>query len=119
MIPEQKFLSSPAYQLTQDSFDVIVAIVCARYKLRPVDIVGRVRTADLVEPRHIAVYLCRQLTPHPLHSLARCFQRDHTALVHAEQTMRARIETDARFAAHVEKLAAQAKLALEQKEAHA
>ncbi len=57
------------------------------------DIIGRARTRDLVDARHIAMYVCRQLTNPPLSypQIARAFGgRDHTTVMNAVQ----RIERD-------------------------
>jgi chromosomal replication initiator protein len=57
------------------------------------DIVGKARTRDLVDARHIAMYVCRQLTNPPLSypQIAKAFGgRDHTTVMNAVQ----RIERD-------------------------
>jgi chromosomal replication initiator protein len=57
------------------------------------DVVGKARTRDLVDARHIAMYVCRQLTNPPLSfpQIAKAFGgRDHTTVMNAVQ----RIERD-------------------------
>jgi chromosomal replication initiator protein len=57
------------------------------------DITGKARTRDLVDARHIAMYVCRQLTNPPLSfpQIAKAFGgRDHTTVMNAVQ----RIERD-------------------------
>ena len=57
------------------------------------DIIGKARTRDLVDARHIAMYVCRQLTNPPLSfpQIAKAFGgRDHTTVMNAVQ----RIERD-------------------------
>jgi chromosomal replication initiator protein len=57
------------------------------------DVIGKARTRDLVDARHIAMYVCRQLTNPPLSfpQIAKAFgNRDHTTVMNAVQ----RIERD-------------------------
>jgi chromosomal replication initiator protein len=57
------------------------------------DIIGKARTRDLVDARHIAMYVCRQLTNPPLSfpQIAKAFGgRDHTTVMNAVS----RIERD-------------------------
>jgi chromosomal replication initiator protein len=57
------------------------------------DVIGKARTRDLVDARHIAMYVCRQLTNPPLSfpQIAKAFGgRDHTTVMNAVQ----RIERD-------------------------
>jgi len=57
------------------------------------DLIGKARTRDLVDARHIAMYVCRQLTNPPLSfpQIAKAFGgRDHTTVMNAVQ----RIERD-------------------------
>ena len=57
------------------------------------DIVGKARTRDLVDARHIAMYVCRQQTNPPLSfpQIAKAFGgRDHTTVMNAVS----RIERD-------------------------
>jgi hypothetical protein len=58
--------------------------VCRHYKVTGVDLVSQRRTADIVMPRQIAMYLCRHLTLKSLPEISRSFgKRDHTTCMHA------------------------------------
>lgn len=53
------------------------------YKIKHADLVGRSRARNIVYPRHIAIYLCRQLLDLPFNNIAKKFNRDHTTAMHS------------------------------------
>ena len=58
--------------------------VCKHYDVKMVDLLSPRRTADIVKPRQVAMYLAKELTPHSLPQLGRRFGgRDHTTVLHA------------------------------------
>lgn len=59
------------------------AIKCAAdaYGFKRRDILGRKRTKDVSEARHVAMYLCRPQFSYP--EIGRAFKRDHSSVVHA------------------------------------
>ncbi len=59
------------------------------------------KTGDLVLPRHVAMYLAKQLTPKSLPAIGRCFGRDHSTVLHAVRKIDALLPHDAELAAHV------------------
>jgi len=72
---------------------VVLEATAKLFALEVDDIVGKARTRDLVDARHIAMYVCRQLTNPPLSfpQIAKAFGgRDHTTVMNAVQ----RIERD-------------------------
>jgi chromosomal replication initiator protein len=72
---------------------VVLEATAKVFGLAVEDIVGKARTRDLVDARHIAMYVCRQLTNPPLSypQIAKAFGgRDHTTVMNAVQ----RIERD-------------------------
>jgi hypothetical protein len=81
-------------------------VVCRHYGVSRDDMLSARRTADLIEPRHVAIYLARRLTPHALPKLGRSFgNRDHTTILHAFRKIGARIEKDKSMREVVETLA--------------
>lgn len=73
--------------------EVVLNATAKLFGLSVEDIVGKARTRDLVDARHIAMYVCRQLTNPPLSfpQIAKAFGgRDHTTVMNAVQ----RIERD-------------------------
>jgi len=72
---------------------VVLEAASKLFGLADEDIIGKARTRDLVDARHIAMYVCRQLTNPPLSfpQIAKAFGgRDHTTVMNAVQ----RIERD-------------------------
>jgi chromosomal replication initiator protein len=72
---------------------VVLEAASRLFALAVEDVVGKARTRDLVDARHIAMYVCRQLTNPPLSfpQIAKAFGgRDHTTVMNAVQ----RIERD-------------------------
>lgn len=65
---------------------------------------GRSRRPDLTLPRQVAMYLSRKLLNRPFAQLATAFARDHTTVLHACQTISARLGTDRALAVIVEEI---------------
>lgn len=62
----------------------------------------RSRAAGLVLPRHVAMYLARELTPRSYTELGRAFGgRDHTTVLHAVNGIERRLEADGDLAQHI------------------
>lgn len=61
----------------------IQAAVCQHYKVSVKDLISSQRTASIVRPRQVAMYLCRELTLRSLPEIGRKFgSRDHTTVLH-------------------------------------
>jgi hypothetical protein len=68
------------------------------------------RTAKVVQPRQIAMYLAKQLTPRSFPDIGRKFgMRDHTTVLHAVRKIAHLVHTDANIAGIVSKLTAEVK----------
>jgi chromosomal replication initiation ATPase DnaA len=61
----------------------ITAYVAHRYDLRPDDLTGPSRLAELVRSRYVAIRACRELTRFSMPIIGRHFNRDHTTILHA------------------------------------
>jgi chromosomal replication initiator protein len=62
----------------------IQKMVATRYNVSRADILSERRTAAVVKPRQIAMYLSKALTPRSLPEIGRRFGgRDHTTVLHA------------------------------------
>lgn len=60
----------------------IISAVCDYYDLSIEDLQSKKRPANLVYPRHIAMYLCRKLTEDPLDAIGAALGgRDHTTIM--------------------------------------
>jgi chromosomal replication initiator protein len=61
------------------------------YGLLHIDMVSQRRSRSVAWPRQVAMYLCRELTPHSLPSIGKFFgKRDHTTVLHAIRAVEAR-----------------------------
>ena len=61
----------------------IIKAVCLHFKKGRADLVSQRRTSDVVFPRQIGMYLCKQLTTRSLPQIGTSFGRDHTTVLHA------------------------------------
>ena len=69
--------------------------VASYFRLKISDLKSSTRTKAIVVPRQIAMYLCRQQTKLSLTEIAAAFGRqDHTTVLHANNRIEARIQTD-------------------------
>ncbi|MBR1671607.1 MAG: chromosomal replication initiator protein DnaA [Fretibacterium sp.] len=60
------------------------------------DLTSSKRTAELVLPRQIAMFLCREMTETSLQQIAHAFRKkDHTTVIHAQQKVGELIKADA------------------------
>ena len=57
------------------------------YKIKHNELVGKGRSRQIMHPRHIAIYLCRQLLDLPFNAIAKKFNRDHTTAMHSVDTI--------------------------------
>ena len=61
----------------------IINVVAEQFNMSPEDIKSKKRTADLVLPRHICMYLCNELTQETLQDIAKALnKKDHTTVMH-------------------------------------
>ena len=61
--------------------ELIIDIVAEHFNIKSEDILSQKRSADIVYPRQIAMYLCRQMTTNTVQSLGKAFgNRDLTRL---------------------------------------
>lgn len=81
-IIEVKKCSSTGLQ-EEISSDLIINTVAEHFNISPHDLKGSVRGSSFVQPRHIAMYLCRNLTNLSLSSIGEALGgRDHSAIMH-------------------------------------
>ena len=66
----------------------IQKVVCDVCDVRMTDLISQRRTRDVVRPRQVAMWLCRNLTLHSLPTIGHQFgKRDHTTVLHATRTI--------------------------------
>jgi chromosomal replication initiator protein len=72
--------------LAKPSFDQIVSTVSKHYKIPPDDIKGQSRKAPIVQARHVAIFLTREITGDSWKHIGSLFgDRDHTSMMHGYQ----------------------------------
>lgn len=69
-------LSRPKIKIIQDA-------VCRFYGVEMCDLQSSRRTANIVKPRQVAMWLAKKLTLRSLPEVGRLFDRDHTTVLHA------------------------------------
>jgi len=75
------------------SMDIIQRVVAEDYHLTPNDLKGKKKSKGIARPRHIAIFLCRELTEYSLTEIGQAFgDRDHTTVLYSCNT----IENDSR-----------------------
>jgi hypothetical protein len=90
--------ASPAYP----SIAQIQVMVARRFRVTRADICSQRRGKDIVLPRMVAAYLCKELTPFSLPALGKHFGgRDHTTILHAVRKITARLPRDPDLALNV------------------
>ncbi|MDR1350371.1 MAG: chromosomal replication initiator protein DnaA [Zoogloeaceae bacterium] len=65
------------------SVEDIQKTVSEYYKVKLTDLLSKKRTHQVVRPRHIAMWLCRQVTQFSLPVIGDAFDRDHTSVMSA------------------------------------
>ncbi len=67
--------------------------ICSHYKIKKEELLAKKRTRNIVYPRQIAMYLCRELTDSSLPRIGEMFGgRDHTTVIHAIEKIHKEIE---------------------------
>lgn len=78
--------------------DEIIRYVAAHYQVRVAEILSDRRVANIVRPRHVAMYLAKNMTGKSLPEIGRRFgNRDHTTILNAIQRITAFRATDDDF----------------------
>ena len=87
------------------STDIITRVVAENFNLTPNDLKGKKRTAGIVKSRHIAIYLCRELTEYSLMEIGQAFgDRDHTTILHSHRTIEETSRSDSNLYSTLERL---------------
>ena len=76
--------TSPLRQRRTATAKAIQTAVADYFGIEAADLVSQKRTKELVQPRQIAMYLCRELTQMSYSNIAQAFNREnHTTVIHA------------------------------------
>ena len=74
---------------------LIIEVVAEHFGISPEDIASKKRTAELVQPRQVVMYLCRQLTESSLQNIAKVIgKKDHTTVLHGIEKITEKMEND-------------------------
>lgn len=80
-----KDLISP-YSKKEITPELIIDVVAEHFHIKPEDIISHKRSADISFPRHIAMYLCRQMTQTPLEAIGKALGgRDHSTILYGSE----------------------------------
>ena len=80
-----KDLISP-YSKKEITPELIIDVVAEHFHIKPEDIISHKRSADIAFPRHIAMYLCRQMTQTPLEAIGNALGgRDHSTILYGSE----------------------------------
>ena len=75
--------------------ELIIDIVAEHFNIKSEDILSQKRSADIVYPRQIAMYLCSQMTTNTVQSLGKAFgNRDHTTILHGADKINKMVISD-------------------------
>lgn len=89
----------------------IQTMVAKFLNVETIDLLSQSRISKIVEARHIAIYLMRRLTNYTLKEIGILFgRRHHTTIMHAEEEIKNRIETDKDFNSLINKIIQQMNL---------
>jgi chromosomal replication initiator protein len=95
-------------ELRRVRIEEIQRIVARQYNVSRGDLLSARRTANVVRPRQIAMYLAKTLTLRSLPEIGRRFGgRDHTTVLHAVRKIESLIGNDTALAAEIEVLKGQ------------
>ncbi|HXY59357.1 MAG TPA: chromosomal replication initiator protein DnaA, partial [Methylocystis sp.] len=94
-----------AHEPKRVKIEDIQRLVASHYSVSRNDILSARRTANVVRPRQIAMYLAKVLTPRSLPEIGRRFGgRDHTTVLHAVRKIEQLVATDRQVAEVIELL---------------
>ena len=75
--------------------ELIIDIVAEHFNIKSEDILSSKRNAELVYPRQIAMYLCRQMTTYTVQALGKAFgNKDHTTIMYGSDKISKKVLTD-------------------------
>lgn len=79
----------------------IIGVVAEHYGISASDIISSRRTANVVRPRQVAMYLAKTLTLRSLPEIGRLFDRDHTTVIASIRRIQSIMDADEDFRAVV------------------
>jgi chromosomal replication initiator protein len=93
------------------TIETIQDAICGYFSVTREELLSRSRAQRLAWPRHVAIYLARELTDHPLPVIGREFGgRDHSTVLNACKRAAAHLATDPKAYSAIEQLTADLRL---------
>ena len=90
--------------------DLIQRKVAEYFEVRPSDMTAKRRSRNVVYPRHVAMFLCREMTGLSFPEIGEQFGgRDHTTILHAYGKIKKDIKKDPKSKSLVDKLVSEIK----------
>jgi chromosomal replication initiator protein len=86
------------------SIETILKTVAEEYNLSPKDLKGKKRSQNIVAPRHIAMYLAREITEYSTTEIGQEFGRDHSTVITTCRKIEAKMQSDPNFYSVIENL---------------
>jgi len=83
----------------------VAAVVCSEYGVSRVSLVSERRTKELLEPRHVAMYVAATITRRSLTQIGFYFNRDHTSVIHGRNKIAALYGIDADLSERIDRIA--------------
>lgn len=75
--------------------EYVIQVVADHFNLTILDIVSQKRTKEVVYPRQIVMYLCRNIMGTPLQTIGKCLGgRDHTTIIHGSDKIASDMENN-------------------------
>ena len=91
--------------LSQISLEQITSEVSTTYNVSNKQLVGKTRKMEVVQARHISMFLCREMTSCSLLSIGAYFgNRDHSTVIHACKVIEEKITKDSSFAKDIKNI---------------
>ena len=111
MLEAEEALKDIATSQSQNlTIDKIMSVVCKYYNVQKVDLVGKKKNKERVDPRQICIYLITELLDVPLMAIGNAFGgRDHTTIIHARDKISKNIKTDRSLKTNIDDLIAMIK----------
>jgi len=76
------------------TMEAIKKLICKEYGVLAKDLVSSSRQKSIVQPRQMAMYLCRKYTDSPLQAIGKSFNRYHATALHAINSIESSIKKE-------------------------
>jgi len=74
--------------------NIIIEIVAEHFNISTEDIISKKRSAEIATPRHIFMYLCKEMTDTTLKAIGALTERDHATVIHGVEKIKKEVENN-------------------------